>query len=240
MTTGALDHRFTPLRLTAALALGVTLLTGCGATPPPAPAAPAPAPERIDTGASYYESEIGGMDEYAVEDTFKALARPIARCFEHGSERVEQIGGSFTVSFRVDRKGKTRWAYMKASTIGDRETESCLLDIVRSESWPKPLSGEGLAEKTIDVETSRALQVLDHKRVRQAVSLAKNRTASCRKGLHGTFLATAYLAPNGKVRAAGVATPDEKGDAAADCITTEIQKLRFNATGKPAKVTFEI
>src|SRR5438105_4357498 len=106
MQPGALDHRSTLLRLSAAVTLAVAFTFGCAATPPPKPVVTAPAPtvERVDTGASYYEGEIGGMNEYAVDDAFKALSGRIQQCFESGTERVEALGGSFTVSFRVDRK----------------------------------------------------------------------------------------------------------------------------------------
>lgn len=241
MLTGCLDHRATPLVLAAAL--GCLTLAGCASAPPPKPAVveAGPVKERVDTGATYFESEIGGMDQDGVERRFKSLMGPITRCFESGSERVEQIGGSFTVSFRVDRQGKTRWAYMKASTIGDRGTESCILDIVRLETWPRPLSGEGLAEKTIDIEPSKQPHVLDEKRVKALAKIAKKHVAkTCRKAFQGGFLATLYLEPNGKVRTAGLSTPNEKADAVADCITSEIQKLRFTATGKLAKVSFEM
>lgn len=237
MFAGRPDHRFTTLVVSAFA--GAALSLGCSsAVPPPATVTQAAEVERVDPGPSYYEGEIGGMDEFAVEGRFKSLMRPISRCFETGSERVEQLGGSFTVAFRVDKKGATRWAYMKASTLGDRDTESCILDIVRAEAWPKPLSGEGLAEKTIEIEPSKAPHALDDKRVRAAVSAAKKRTEACRKGIRGAFFATVYLEPNGRARTAGVATPDEKGDAVADCITSEIKKLKFIATGKVAKVTF--
>lgn len=241
-----LDHPPTPMLLRlpgAGLILGASLaLAGCGASPPPkaALADAGPVTEKIDTGPSSYESEIGGMNEYAVEDIFKGLARPIARCFENGTSRVEALGGTFTVSFRVDRKGNTRWAYMKESTIGDRATETCVLDLVKNKVWPRPLSGEGLAQKSFDIEPASSALVLDGKRARPIANLARSKTASCRKGVHGTFQATAYLEPNGRVRAAGVAPPDEKAESVVDCLVDEIQKLKFSATGKLAKVTFQI
>ena len=235
MPSGLLDHRSIPLCVAALLAVG------CGASAPVRPAIVDAAPtEQIDTGPTSYESEIGGMNEYAVDDMFKALARPIQRCFDEGLSRVEQLGGSFTVSFRVDRKGGTRWAYMSSSTIGDRATESCILDIVRSKTWPKPLSGEGLAKKTVDIEPSSKPHVLDGKRAKSTIVLAKSRTATCRKGVRGAFLATAYLEPDGRVRTAGLAPPDEKAESVVDCVIGELQKLKFSASGKLAKVTFEI
>lgn len=240
MHRGTLDHRATPLRFAGAVAL-VLGAFGCAAAPPRAQVTEAaPVVEKVDTGATFYESEIGGMNEYAVDDAFKTLSGPITRCLETGTSRVEALGGSFTVSFRVDRKGGTRWAYMKSSTLGDRATESCVLEIVRRETWPKPLSGEGLAQKTFEIEPSAAPHVVDEKRVRGVVKMAQKKTASCRKGVQGAFLATAYLEPNGRVRAVGVAPPDEKGESVVDCVVDEIHKLKFSGTGKLAKVSFEI
>lgn len=236
-----LDHRSTPLGFAAVVCL-LSGLAGCAASPPPRAAVTdaGPKAEKIDTGASYYESEIGGMNEYAVDDQFRALAPKISGCFETGSSRVEALGGSFTVAFRVDRKGGVRWAYMKSSTLGDRATESCVLEIVRSRTWPKPLSGEGLAQKAFDIEPSSAPHTLDPRRLRGVAKLAKTKTAGCRKGTSGAFLATAYLEPDGRVRTAGVAPPDEKAESVSDCVVDEIHKLRFSATGKLTKVTFEI
>ena len=236
-----LDHRSTPLGLAGAVSLAFVAF-GCAPTPPPRAAITEAAPtvEKIDAGASYYESEIGGMNEYAVDDQWKRLSPRVQRCLETGTSRVETLGGSFTVAFRVDRKGGTRWAYMKSSTLGDRATESCVLELVRGQTWPKPLSGEGLAQKTIEIEPSSAPHTLDPKRLRAVIQIAHNKTAACRKGVSGAFLATAYLEPNGRVRAAGVAPPDEKAESAADCVVDELHKLRFSGTGKLSKVTFEI
>jgi hypothetical protein len=237
MHLSRLDHRATPLWLAALLALG------CTKAPPPKSATlqdAGPVRERIDTGATYYEGEIGGMNEYAVDGAFKALSGGIQRCFESGAQRVETLGGSFTVSFRVDRKGKTRWAFMKSSTVGDRATENCILDLVRNETWPKPLSGEGLAQQSFEIEPSSVPHAVDAKRVRSIVSLAKTKTAACRKGVQGSFVTTAYLEPDGRVRTASAAPPDEKSDSVVDCVIDELQKLRFAGTGKLAKVTFEM
>ncbi|MBK8251253.1 MAG: hypothetical protein IPK82_01110 [Polyangiaceae bacterium] len=236
MFKGYLDHRSTPLWLAAAL------LVGCGNSPPPKAALldSTPRAEKVDGGASYYEGEIGGMNEDAVEDKFKRLSGRIGGCFESAMGRVEQIGGSFTVSFRVDRGGKPRWAYMVSSTIGDRATEACILDLVRSEVWPKPLSGEGLASKTIEIEPSKAPHKLDDRRTKVAQNLARARASSCKKGVNGAFMTTAYLEPDGRVRTVGVATPNEKTETVAECIVTQLQKVRFAAPGKIAKITFQI
>ena len=57
----------------------------------------------------------------------------------------------------------------------------------------------------------------------------------------GSFIATAYLRPDGRVKSAGVAPPSEAGEAASDCIVETISKLRFRSPGKrAAKVTFKV
>lgn len=241
-----LDLRTTWPLVGAAL---IAAVTGCAAAAPPAAQAPEPAPEvAIDRGPSFYEGDIGGMSQEAVEDTFRTMQRSIERCLGDGTSRVEALGGSLTISMRVNRAGMVKWAHAKSSTLGDRRTETCILDLVRAKQWPKPLSGEGLAEKTLDVEPGTPATLLEGKKVGPSAGVAKAKTQSCRKGIHGTFVATAYVTRTGEVVSAGVATPNENAETAADCIVDQIQHIRFSAAGKAAKggvrpvtkVTFEI
>jgi hypothetical protein len=223
--------------------LGVLLaLAGCSASPPPvAEAPPAPEPERIDRGPTSMEGEIGGMNEEAVGIAFDALQEDVAGCVKQGSERVREIGGRFVLSMRVDRSGNPRWAYLSESTLGDRDTEKCVLDLVKDRSWPKPVGGEGLASRAFEIDAGTEPVELEAKRVKGTVGAAAETLWRCKKGLDGSFIATAYLRPDGRVKSAGVAPPSEAGEAASDCIVETIAKLRFRSPGKrAAKVTFEV
>ena len=187
------------------------------------------------------ESEIGGMNEEAVAETFGAMERQVLGCVRRGSERVRELGGHFALSLRVDKRGEVRWAYLSESTLGDRETEKCVLDLARAQSWPKPLGGEGLATRTFEIDPGTEPVSWDARRIRSGVVAEGGRLGRGKMAKAGIFVATAYVSPNGRVLSAGVAPPSESGEEAADCIAQTIEKLRFGSPGRrAAKVTFPI
>lgn len=197
--------------------------------------------ERIDPGPSSFEAEIGGMDEYAVNEAFNALAPDFARCVARGSEELATLGGHAEIALRVRRDGRIRWAYLRDSTLGDRDTERCVLDLVRSTRWPRPLSGEGLADSSFDVEPRTEPAVVDARRVGRGVVRARNQTDGCRRGVRGTFRATVHLADDGRVVAAGVAPPSEEGESVADCVAESIEGMYFGFRRRGgAKASFEL
>lgn len=223
--------------------VGLALLVGCSSAPPPAPKAapPPPKPEAIDPGPTSMESDVGGMNEEAVEAAFTSLQRPLQDCLEQGFSRVNELGGHLKLAIRVDKRGETRWAYLSESTLGDRETEKCVLDVARNKTWPKPVGGEGLAQKTFDLDPRVEPVPWQEHKIRGALKHAANDVARCRRGIEGRFTATAYVRPDGHVLSAGVSPPSEKGEEASDCLVDAIRRLKFGSPGgKPAKVTFSL
>ena len=197
--------------------------------------------ERIDPGPSHVEAEIGGMDEFATNEAFNALAPDFARCVERGSAELDTFGGHAHIALRVKRDGQIRWAYLKDSTLGDRETERCVLGLVRQTTWPRPLSGEGLADSTFDVEPRKEPSLVDARRVGRGVLRARNQASQCRHGVPGTFRATVYLGKDGRVLSAGVAPPSEAGETVADCVAESLEGLPFGYTSaRGAKTSFEL
>lgn len=189
------------------------------------------------------ESEIGGMNEEAVERAFARLADPMLACVAERSQaaRVKELGGTFVVSLRVDREGRARWAYLDESTIGDREAERCIVDLARAAEWPRPVGGEGLASRSFDVDPAAAPVAWESKRVEPALKHAARSFARCRRGAAGSFVATAYVRPDGRVAAAGIAPPDADAEETADCLAEAVEKMRFGSPGRrAAKVTFEV
>lgn len=217
---------------------------GCGSSPPPRAGVVAAAPlevEKIDSGPTYMESEIGGLNEDAMEEAFASLQRPVLRCLEGGLSRVEGLGGHFKLSLRVDKSGSTRWVYLSESTLGDRDTEKCVLDLARTKTWPRPLGGEGLAEKSFDIDAPTEPVSWEARRGLRALNHVYGEVARCRKGIPGSFVATVYVSPDGRVVTAGVATPNERGEEAADCVTEALRRMRFGSHGdKAAKVSFAL
>jgi hypothetical protein len=230
----------TPRRALPGLALVASLLSACAATlPEPVIHDAEPVPEHVDRGATSVESEIGGLNEEAMDRAFASLE--VQRCLTEGSSRLSAIGGEFKLRLRINRDGGARWAYVSESTLGDRATEKCLIDLVRARTWPKPLGGEGLAEKAFAIDAPTAPVLLEEKRMGADVARARAAASRCRHGIVGSFFATVHVRPDGRISAAGVAPPNELGEDVADCVVEAIRKLRFRPYApRAAKVSFEI
>src|SRR3954467_7114970 len=122
----------------ACSALAVSAVVACGGNGP-APNAPAPSAERAEDsphGASV-SAEIGGLSEEKVDKTFQSALADFQSCLDEGAKRVEFLGGSVSFFIKIDEHGKVDHAHLEKSTIGDRDTEKCLLDILRHKRWPK-------------------------------------------------------------------------------------------------------
>lgn len=158
----------------------------------------------------------------------------VQNCFAKGTTKVSSLGGHVKMKLRIDQKGALKWAYMSESTLGDRDTEKCLLDAARAKSWPLPIGGDGLAERSYDVDPPSPIKELDAKKFKVAVSLVQKETAKCRKrGTWGTvFRVTAYLRYDGLPVSVGVAPPNEKGEDVVDCMIKIIKKVKFGGIGR--------
>jgi hypothetical protein len=219
---------------------------GCGAPPPPPVEAPKPAPDTSShVVAVTATSDVGGMNETGVTQVFEHLATPLTNCYQKGQVRVPFMSGDVRFVVRVGLDGSARWAYLKDSTLGDRETELCMIGVLKATSWPKPLGGEGLAEGPYTFDPSgeeRAPTALTPDKLGPALRNAKGTLAKCRKTAGTKALkATMYVDTSGKALAVGVSSADEKGDAAADCVIEALKKLKFRSPGDyAAKVTIPI
>jgi hypothetical protein len=220
--------------------LPLLLMIGC-ASQVPAPVAPVEVPEKVDPGASSVESEIGGMNHEDVEETFAKLQDPILGCVRDGAARVREMGGHFAIKLRVARDGTVRSAYLSESTLGDRETELCVLSLARETHWPRPKGGEGLAERSFDVDASVEPITLKAERAKSAKKNLGDKLKRCALSSQAPFVATASIDSRGRVMSAGVAPPDAESEDKADCVVEAVRAMKFRSPGgKAAKITFEI
>ncbi len=213
----------------------------------------APAPKTADDTPETEErhgsqlavsSEIGGLDEQKVNAAFESSLSGLERCLHRGSSRVEFLGGSVSFFIKIDLTGKVDGAYLEKSSLGDRDTEKCMLDALRSKKWPKPVGGEhGLARKSFDFDPPndvRAPSDYDEGHLSKALEKISGKLHSC-KGGKGSFEATIYLATDGSVLSAGVTPPDEAGEGSVDCLVSTLKGASFPSPGSwPAKVTFTL
>ncbi len=203
--------------------------------------APAPAAKRP---ALKVRSELGSVDPGAVKHAFGVLDDKFMGCQKRALDRVEVLSGSVKFFVRIGEDGGARWTYLEGSELGDRETEKCLLDVVRGAQWPKPDGGDAEARYGIELPLQSTRPANDWSSDKVANALGKHGDAidKCKAGASATFHATMYVGPGGKVLAAGMATSTKDGEDRADCLTEVLLKMKgLPSPGSwPAKVGFDL
>lgn len=228
-------------------AVSALLLTfsGCGAEPDgeavrasPTSGAEAPAP----SAGMDVSGLMGTIPERKIHATLEPKLPSFQRCFMQGAEEVEMIGGEFEFYFRVGLDGNVEWVYPRASTVGHRATERCLLETARKVRFPRPRGG-GAAELAwgfaIDgVGDVRAPVSWDAARVSEVVEAQRAALAACGSG---RFRVTAYVEPGGAVMAAGAAVDEPQAAEAIDCVVEAVASWTLPDPGSyPAKVSFTV
>ncbi len=236
-----------PLGLCSLLSL-LVLVSACGGggDAPPARTAddtPTTEGEEHKSGAAV-SAEIGGLDEDKVDATFSKSLGSLKKCLDAGAKRVEFLGGSVSFFLKIDGNGSIDHAHLEQSTIGDRETEKCMIDALRKRSWPKPVGGEhGLARKSFDFDPPNDVRPpteWSSSEAAKGLDKVSEKLHDCNHGKSG-FQATLYVGTDGNVLAAGATPPDEAGEQAVDCIVDALKSASFPSPGSwPAKVTLPL
>lgn len=190
-------------------------------------------------------AEIGALDEEHTDKVFEQTMGALERCLHSGAQRVEFLGGQVKFFVKVGPSGQVSHAHLEESTIGDRETEKCMLNALKAKTWPKPQGGEaGYARKGFDFDPPNDVREptsWGSDRVSDTVDKVKDKIDGCKSGASGHFTATMYVGTEGNVLAVGMAPPDEQGEHAVDCIVDVLKQAKFPSPGSwPAKVTFTL
>ncbi len=231
----------------AVIAIALLALGACGGNEP-TPKAPEPKhdePQSEPGKGLDVSAEIGVLDEAKVDKAFQASVKGLTRCLSDGAKRVELLGGQVAFFVKIDQRGSVSHAHLEKSTLGDRKTEKCMLDALKKQEWPAPVGGlVGIAKKGFDFDPPNDVRPpteWDGERAQGALGSRKGQIQKCKAGSAGSFQATLYVNTNGSVMAAGVAPPDEPGEAAVDCLVGVIEGTKFPSPGSwPAKVSVEL
>jgi hypothetical protein len=182
--------------------VGALLVVACGSAPPPKPPEPVTEEQgpRGTTGPTpQVAQELGSIDQRAVEQTFHRLTQgPLEKCHGEGRSRVEYLTGDVKVFLRVGQDGKVRYGYLEESTLGDRATEKCILDVLSKADWPKPQGGEAEVRNGFGWGPGgeRPPTPWGPEKVTGALDDAKDvkkDVAKCKGGVTGDFVVTAYV-----------------------------------------------
>jgi len=201
--------------------------------------------EEPDDGVQI-EGLMGTLSPDEVDRGLQPRMPRFAGCFADRYGELEFVGGSFEMEFHVATDGSVVWVYPRRSTVGDRATERCLLDVARSTTFPRPRGGE--AEFSWSLEFSAPDDVRppfnwDQERVTELLEEHGDQLLSqCRPaGSAAGFMVTVYVAPGGQVMAVGAAVNQQDAAEAIDCIADAVAAWEMPDPGSyPAKVTFVV
>jgi hypothetical protein len=185
---------------------------------------------------------MGTIPEHKILSTLEPKLPSFQRCFERGARQVEMISGRMEFYFRVAIDGRVEWVYPRASTVGHRVTEQCLLEVAKAVRFPEPKGG-GAAEIAwgFEIDPPDAVRppvAWDAARVASVLGKEQAALAAC--GASG-LVVTAYVAPGGQVIAAGASAPSLEAAEQIDCVLGVVQGLGMPDPGSyAAKVSFSV
>ncbi|HMJ15725.1 MAG TPA: AgmX/PglI C-terminal domain-containing protein [Polyangiaceae bacterium] len=241
--------RLLPLSLLTFVSITGLITAACGGSETPArsadDAADANAGSRGSNEGMSASAEIGALDEAAVDRTFRKTLSGLEGCLHAGARRVEFIGGQVSFYIEVDSSGSLSHARLEESTLGDRETEKCMLGVLRGKRWPKPVGGDiGYARKSFDFDPPNDVRPpteWESERLSEALEKLGPELEECKQGASGRFKATLYVATDGTPLSVGVTPPDATGEGALDCLADALKNTSYPSPGSwPAKVSFEL
>lgn len=186
-----------------ALSLSVGALAACGGSQPPPKMEEAPKEEARNEstgGGPTIEQELGSIDQRAVEKKFAELEAKLETCHKQGRDRVEYLSGDVKVFLRVGKDGRVKYSWFEESTLGDRDTEKCILDLFAATDWPKPQGGEAEVRNGFGwpAGSERPPTPWGPEKVIGALEEdkeAKKSVEKCKSGVSGDFRVTAYVEP---------------------------------------------
>ena len=237
-----LSHKGIP---TLALALAVGSCASSEAPPVQAPHETVHAAQPPKKKGMAVSGQLGSLDQRKIDQTFAAIQEKLGGCLVQGSSRVEFLGGHVKFFLRIALDGSVKWAYLSESTLGDRDTERCMLGIAKGTHWPPPVDGEGQAQKGLDFDSSPDVRTAvgwGPERAMKPLNQARAKLGQCSRSAPGKYKATVYVQTDGSPLAAGIAPPDERGEGGpVDCMVDVLKGLKFASPGSwPAKVSFDI
>ena len=229
-------------------------LVGCGA----APVVPS-APEELDTTVTEQEAapaeappqvEIEGiMGTISADDVRRGLEprmRRFGMCFSRRYDELEVLAGELVMGFRVDREGRVLWVRPVRSTVGDRQTESCLMDVARGARFRPPRGGEAEFTYPLAMDLTdgvRAPLAWGPERMQASIArFGEELLQECRPAGHsGGYSITAYVERPGRILAVGATTDAEPLVETLDCVVEHVRGWETATPGSyPARVSFEV
>jgi hypothetical protein len=251
------------VRVRWALTALTLLTTACASKTPPQPAAPRAAPiiipdvmpgwGRADKQAAAGTTKVavrgieGTLHNFDVKVTMEQHNKEFARCQEAPARRVPMLAGTIEFGIHVKHhSGEVTDVDLRASDVGDRELERCLIEVIRSIPFPKPNGGDANVTYTMLLGPEgkgREPEQWSAGRVQHLVAKhGADVREECALPTGEAYTVTAYVNASGKVISAGVAGKAMSEAERFDCIAEKLSRWEMPKPTKKriAKVTFPL
>jgi hypothetical protein len=185
---------------------------------------------------------MGTIPDRKIRATLEPKLPSFARCFARGAADVEPIAGHMELYFRIALDGRVEWVYPRASSVGHRGTEQCVLDLARAARFPGPKGGDAAELAwSFEMEGGDVREPVEWQADNvQSVALeSRDALQACGLG-PGDAMLTLYVAPGGSVVAAGGAARTREAAEQLDCALAVVAAWQLPDPGSYlAKVSFE-
>jgi hypothetical protein len=192
------------------------------------------------------EGILGTLSADEVRRGLEPRMRRFATCFSRRYDEIEVLGGELLMGFRVNREGRVLWVRPVRSTVGDRETERCLIDVAAEARFRPPRGGEAEFTYPLMMELPEGVRPpLSWGPERMQASVARfgeGLLEECRPaGEPGGYVVTAYVERPGRILAVGVTTDNPELTDTLDCVADSVRGWETATPGSyPARVQFEV
>ena len=220
--------------------------TACGgaAKPPKPPLAPVELTAEPEPDMSS-SAELGGLDEREAEQSFLSSLDALQACVKDGLDRFAYMGGSIELTVKVDTNRRAARVWAAQSSLGERATEKCMFEALRSVAWPAPQGGAfGIARSSFEFDQRKGVPapaVWDAGRVAPTLEQVDGSLDACRKSGEpaSRLLVTLYIGDGGRALAGGAASEEDVDEAAVDCVVDALLAAQYPAPEQaPTKVRF--
>ncbi|MBI5511404.1 MAG: AgmX/PglI C-terminal domain-containing protein [Deltaproteobacteria bacterium] len=181
------------------------------------------------------EGQLGTLPQGVVSRVVRDATDSLAECYTRRHQALPFLSGAITLKLRVGSDGAVRYALPIESTLGDRETERCMVERAQALRFTEPCGGEAEVTFPLELEASsdaRPATPIPASRLDAALREHRAAVARCTSGVQSaTFRVTVYVTPEGRVAASGTSIPSPEAVSAADCITREVNGWRLPSPG---------
>ena len=225
---------YASLRRFVAVLVGIA--PGCGGSQPAVQHAPAELSDGTGTPPEDDGLSISGLrgtlSTLEIQGALEPRLPKLSRCAAKRTSEVEWLGGELEFGFNVAVDGSVIRVYPTRSTLGDRETERCMLDVARATHFPRPHGGEADFTWSVEIPANPDVRPPDRWEAPELDQLRTSVVPQLAEQCSPAPLeVTLYVDVDGRVVSAGAASPSGEADDALDCVTSLLQSLSFPTPG---------